>query len=190
MLKQNIKYVDFFDKEHEEDLYFNISKSEIADNLWLIERFENLQKVFEGGERKLTVPEIQLIIELVKDFMKLSYGERSEDGRHFRKSTAMFEEFRNSAMYDAMLIGMFENPQKMFDFILGVLPQDWRQKAEAEVSGRPFPQDHKPKKTVETVEGTVLSSVPDPDEAPSNVVPEVEMSEFLAWKASQEKKSD
>lgn len=190
MLKQTIKYTDFFDKPQEEDLYFNFSKAEIAENLWLIERFENLQRVFSGGERQLTIPEVQLIVDLVKDFMRLSYGERSEDGKHFRKGEALFKNFKESAAYDAMLIGMFEDVQKMFDFMLGVLPQDWRQKAEEEAAGRPVPQDYKKKQSPETVKGTVLESVPESPEddvEPDQKTVELsdELEEFKRWKESQ-----
>lgn len=131
MLKQIVRYVDFNDQPQEETLYFNISKTELADNLHLKEEFERLFETFQGPQRELTTAEIRQVIDLVKTFIRLSYGQRSADGKRFRKTDEIWEDFKSSAAYDEFLFSLFKDPQQAIAFLLGVLPADLRSEAEA-----------------------------------------------------------
>lgn len=133
MLKQTIDYVDFDNNKRTETLYFNISKSDLLDNLDLKDRLQSITDSLSGETRDLTEKEIREIIELVKLFMKLSYGIRSEDGRRFKKSEDIWQEFTETAAYDAFLMSLFEVPTRAIEFLVGVVPQDLRAQAEAEL---------------------------------------------------------
>lgn len=154
MLRQTIQYVDFNDEPQEETLYFNISKTELADNLHLKQEFEEIEKIFQGPLRELTTTEVRLILNLVKTFMQLSYGKRSEDGKHFHKTAKIWEDFKSTAAYDEFLYSLFKDPQKAVDFLVGVLPADLREQAEAHV------KQNQPDLFKETHEGVL----PDPNE--------------------------
>lgn len=130
MLKQTVTYYDFDDNESQETLYFNLTKAELADNLYLQTELEELQEIFKGKQRDLEVPEIQRIIDLVKTLMRLSYGIRSEDGKRFIKSEEQWVEFTQTAVYDTFLYSMFEDASKAVEFMTGILPKDLRAEAQ------------------------------------------------------------
>lgn len=132
MYKKLFPYEDFDGHPQQEVLYFNISKTELAENLHLEARFQSLQdKIKNPGTMGLA--EVQEMLDLVKTIMKLAYGVRSEDGKHFRKSEELWNDFKDSAVYDKFLFSLFENPEEANDFLLGVLPQDLRREAEKEI---------------------------------------------------------
>lgn len=133
MLTENVTYENFDGKTVTETLYFNLSKTELADNLHLQARFETLERIFKGPERDLTMPEVQQMLDLIKEMMRLSYGERSEDGRYFRKSPQIWSDFQSTAAYDSFLFSLFENPEKGINFLLGVFPKDLVDGAKAQV---------------------------------------------------------
>lgn len=133
MLKQNINYVDWDDKPQTETLYFNLTKTELADNLHLKEDLDMLHERITGETRELTIQEVQKILDLVKTFMRLSYGIRSEDGRRFIKTPDIWVEFTQTAAYDAFLTSLFQDPNKAVEFLAGVLPADLRAQVEGEM---------------------------------------------------------
>lgn len=129
MLKQDITYRTFDDEVATETLYFNITKSELLEQLDLGDKLEDLQKRLGGEERTLTTKEIQEVLDMVKLFMRLSYGVRSEDGKRFLKNEQVWEEFTQTATYDAFLFSLFEQPEKAITFMVNVLPSDLIEKA-------------------------------------------------------------
>lgn len=133
MIKETIQYTDFNDKNRTEVLYFNISKSELMDNLNLREELEVIQTSLEGPERELETHEIQRILNLVKKLMRLSFGRRSEDGLNFRKSDQIWDDFYSSAAYDAFIMSLFQNPEKAFEFLVAVMPKDLMEQARREI---------------------------------------------------------
>lgn len=131
MLKQTVTYTDFDNKPAEEELYFNLTKTEIADNLDLKDEVERIQKSFEGEQRILGADEVRAMMELVKRLIRLAYGVRSADGKRFVKTQEQWTEFTQTAVYDEFLFSLFAKPDTMFTFILGIMPQDIRGEAEA-----------------------------------------------------------
>lgn len=130
MLKQSVAYTDFDDNESVETLYFNLTKTELADNLDLKEEFEKLQSEFIGdNKRELESQEIRKILELVKTLMRLSYGVRSADGKRFVKTQEQWTEFTQTAVYDQFLFSLFEQPTNAMNFITGILPKELRSAA-------------------------------------------------------------
>lgn len=130
MLKQSVSYEDFDENQVTETLYFNLTKTELADNLDLEDELKEIQKDFTGqGNRTLEKHEIRRVLELVKTFMRLSYGVRSEDGKRFIKTDQIWEEFTQTAAYDAFLFSLFQEPEKAFAFMIGILPKDAREAA-------------------------------------------------------------
>lgn len=130
MLKQSVSYVDFDDNECVETLYFNLTKTELTDNLDMKDELEKIQQDFTGEpKRNLEDHEIRRILDLVKTFMRLSYGIRSEDGKRFIKTPEIWTEFTQTAAYDAFLFSLFENPANALAFMTGILPKDLRARA-------------------------------------------------------------
>ena len=190
MLKQNIAYVDFDDNQAIETLYFNLTKSELTENLHLKDELESIQNMIDGEKRTLEGDEIVRIIELVKTFMRLSYGVRSADGKRFVKTAEQWVEFTQTAAYDAFLFSLFEEPNKAVTFMSGILPLDLREKAKsaAEASIRSSvsstaqeSQTVGPEVTTASLTSAIKSDIPEGSVAiPDASAKEVE--EFNEWK--------
>lgn len=162
MLKQTITYKDFDDNTQTDTVYFNITKSELSDNLDLEDEMKEIQSFFEAEQHILTVPEITKTLGFVKRIMKIAYGVRSADGKRFAKTTPegypLWNEFVQTMAYDTFLFSLFENPNECFAFINGVLPKEIVEQArqmQAEQGGPdlfnsdatsavPVPEDNRP----------------------------------------------
>lgn len=132
MFKDTVTYTDFNDETHTDVLWFNITKTDILGKLQLVDRAEAIERNLRGPERELTTPEKQEILDVVKEFMELAYGKKSADGRHFKKSPEIWDDFRWSAAYDEYLLSLFTNEKKSFVFITSVMPKDLREQAQRE----------------------------------------------------------
>lgn len=130
MLKKTVTYTDFNDEKKSKTLWFNLSRSKLLDNLDLEGRVKEVMALSEGEKRDLTPDEIRIILNLVKDIVRLSYGERSEDGERFKQTPEVWDAFSESAVYDELLLSLFQNVEEAYAFIVGILPKDFREQAE------------------------------------------------------------
>ena len=132
MLKQLITYKNFDDVQVDKVLYFNLSKTELAENnvdleaelQGILDRIQQIDKTKEEA----TTDDIRRLLELVKTFMRLSYGVRSADGERFIKSPEVWTEFTQTAAYDAFLFSLFEDQDRALAFMLGIMPEELREK--------------------------------------------------------------
>lgn len=147
MIKKTVHYNNFDGDPIVEVMYFHIKKSEIFDNLDLEEEFSSLQKQIDGLERELTKPEIMQVLALVKRLLKLSYGVRSEDAKHHRKSPEIWDDFFSSNAYDTILFELFEEPKQAVDFMIGIMPKELVDAANLERERRRLLNDHLPKQS-------------------------------------------
>lgn len=152
MLKQTVEYIDFNDNRATETLYFNITKTELSENLYLKDEIERVQQELSGDEREMTPAEIQRILDLVKTLMKLAYGVRSDDGKRFIKSEEVWTEFTQTAVYDAFLFSLFEEPENAVSFMLGIIPADLRSQVMSETTEPNLITRVPAQRSVETVE--------------------------------------
>ncbi len=119
MLKRDITYKDFNDKEVTDTFYFNLTKSEIVE----LEvgykggLYETIQRIIDTNDRGGLVTEFKRIV-------LLAYGQKSEDGKRFIKSEQLREEFSQTAAYDGLFIELATNDEAAANFIKGVLPAD------------------------------------------------------------------
>lgn len=132
MLKQLITYKNFDDVQVDKVLYFNLSKTELAENNVDLEAelqdiLDRIQKIDKTKE-EATTEDIRRLLELVKTFMRLSYGVRSADGERFIKSPEVWTEFTQTAAYDAFLFALFEDQDRALAFMLGIMPEELREK--------------------------------------------------------------
>lgn len=128
MLKKTITYTDFFGEEVTETLYFNITKAELTRMMMEEMDFgedaesnknglaERLMRVGRSGKGKE-------IIAMFDWLIKKSYGVRSEDGRRFIKNDEVYQEFVQSAAYDAFWTDLIESTSSMEEFVTGIMPE-------------------------------------------------------------------
>ena len=118
MLKKTIKYVDYDGKERSEDFYFNLSKAELIE-MDLVEQNgleATINKIIDAKDNKR-------IVEMFKDLILRSYGEKSVDGRRFIKSKELSEQFSQTEAFVELYMSMFTNPDEAAAFIKAVGPQ-------------------------------------------------------------------
>lgn len=118
MLVKNIKYVDFDGNERSEDFYFNLTKAEVAE----------MEMSTEGGlakmlEKIVAEQDSRRIIEIFKDLILRSYGEKSPDGKRFTKNKEIRESFSNTEAYSELFMLLATDAEKASDFINGILPK-------------------------------------------------------------------
>ncbi len=135
MHQRVVKYKDFNDQEHTDTLEFHISESRLMENWDIVTELEAIQEGFKGIKREMTPAEIKRIVLLVKRVARLGYGIRSDDGLRFRQKDSVWEEFEESAAYNAFLLDLFTaSPDEALAFVAAIFPdapnrQDLKAKA-------------------------------------------------------------
>lgn len=148
MLKHVVNYKDpLTGDDVTETLHFNLSKAELAEIVLVDDEYGNkLEAVAKREDPKE-------LLETVKDIVRRSYGEVVETGgrRRFVKSDEASLAFMGSEAFSTFFFELFTDPQKTYDFINGVMPQDLLNGSAEELvaqarANRPVPQDRLPKK--------------------------------------------
>ena len=119
MLK--ITYNDFDGNKRTEDFYFNLTQAEIV----------KMDLAADGGSMEkmlnkiIRTEDIKKIADIVDDFIKKSYGEKSDDGKRFIKSPELSEAFAQTEAYSQLFIELLsEEGANLAKFVNGIIPQD------------------------------------------------------------------
>lgn len=117
MLKKTITYVDYNGTQRTEDFYFNLSKAEVAE----------MEMSVEGGFSKMLEELVASkdnvrIVELFKQMVLKSYGEKSADGRRFMKSPEISEAFAQTEAYSEIFMELALNEEAAAAFVNGIMP--------------------------------------------------------------------
>lgn len=123
MIKIPLKYVDYDGNEREEEYRFNLSKAELID----------MEYSTEGGLKQrldsiIKAKDTTKIYKLFVSIIDKSYGVKSPDGRGFRKSKELLEEFKQSEAYSELMMKIIGDSKFAADFVDGILPSDLREK--------------------------------------------------------------
>lgn len=138
MIKKLVKYEDFNGNTCEEELYFNMTKSELAKMQHSHGKKDYslyLEEVMKSGDQGA-------MLEITENFLLASYGIKSEDGSTFKKSAALREEFASSAAYDELFMELLQDANAMEEFVIGVMPANMKQEVYNKVN-EINPQDNK-----------------------------------------------
>lgn len=123
MLKKVVKYTDFNGNERSDTLYFNLTDVEVA----------RLEVSFPGGLEKyvnnLDAEERpDEVLDLFETVLKMSYGEKSEDGRYFHKPEKKTNDFMESAAYNSMFLELLSDADIAANFFSAVVFTHQKQK--------------------------------------------------------------
>ena len=118
MLKKTITYTDYDGVERTEDFFFNLSKAEVAE----------MELSTHGGMERLInqiakTQDRKRLIELFKDIILKSYGEKSMDGRRFIKSKELSEAFSQTEAYSELFMQLATDSNAASAFINGIMPK-------------------------------------------------------------------
>lgn len=119
MLKKTIKYTDYDGNEREEDFYFNLNKAEVTE----------MELSKQGGlseyiKRIVAAQDTPSLIELFKELICKSYGEKSLDGKRFVKSKELTEEFTQTEAYAELFVELASNAEEATKFVNGIMPKN------------------------------------------------------------------
>lgn len=119
MLKKTINYTDFNDVNQSEDLYFNLTKTELTemqiDSNGTLS--DSIQAIVESKDGKAILNEFKRII-------RSAYGVKSEDGKRFIKSEQLSDEFLQTAAYDVLFLELVTDADAAVTFLKGLVPAD------------------------------------------------------------------
>ena len=110
MIKWPIKYTNYNDEEVEENFYFNLNKAELT----------KMQLDANGA--------YSAFIERISN-----QRDKSDDGRLFRKSQELRDEFESTEAYAELYVELLSDAEKATKFVRGILPKD--------LQGAPIPEN-------------------------------------------------
>lgn len=118
MIKKTITYVDYDEVERTEDFYFNLTKVELTE----------MEVGSEGGMAKKLekiVKELDKkeMVEMFKDIILKSYGEKSPDGRKFVKSKELSDGFSQTEAFVELYLEITDSAEAAAAFVNGIIPQ-------------------------------------------------------------------
>ena len=127
MLKKTITYKDFDGNTRTEDFYFNLTKAECME----------LELSTNGGMQKMVEQIIseqdhRRIVEIFKTMILKAYGEKSLDGKHFRKSKEISDDFASTEAYSELFMELASDADAASQFITGILPVAMTENPEAQ----------------------------------------------------------
>lgn len=122
MIKRTITYVDYDGNERTEDFYFNLNRAELSEmQLTVVGGFE---KLAEYIKQKQDIPKA---VNVFKELLLKSYGEKSADGRRFMKSPEIVKNFEETEAYSILFMELATNENSAKEFMAGVVPADMRE---------------------------------------------------------------
>jgi hypothetical protein len=128
MIKWTITFDTYDGETLTEDFYFNLNKAELIQMQFdvngaygaFIERISNERDLKRLGEE-------------FRKIILMSYGKKSDDGRLFRKSQEMRDDFEQSEAYASLYMELLTDSDKAVKFVRGILPKD--------LQGAPVPEN-------------------------------------------------
>lgn len=127
MIKKTVTYEDFNGEETTEDVYFNLTKAELIE--YEVREKGGMSSVLERISKS---DDGNLIMQTFKDILLMSYGEKSDDGRRFRKNEQIREDFASSMAYDAIFWELCTDADSAAAFVNGLVPKKLLEEAQKE----------------------------------------------------------
>ena len=125
MVKETIRYTDWFDNEREEDYYFNLMQSE------LVEMEMTLGGSLEYYIQKISKEQnMSELWKLFKNIVLKAYGEKSNDGKRFIKSEELRQKFEQSPAYDTLIMKLIQDAEYAAQFINQLMPKELVEQAQ------------------------------------------------------------
>lgn len=124
MIKKTITYQDYDGNNRTEDFYFHLNMAEVTE----------MELSQHGGlisliERIIAEQDSKRMIDIFKDLILRSFGEKSPDGKRFIKSQEIRDGFVQTEAYSDLFMELASNTDAATEFVKGIIPQ--------------APQDHK-----------------------------------------------
>lgn len=117
MIKKTITYVDYNGVERTEDFYFNLTRAEITEM-----ELSTVGGLAERIQEIVNKKDAPAIMELFKELILKSYGEKSADGKRFMKTDKIREEFSQTEAYSELFMELATDDKAAAAFVNGIVP--------------------------------------------------------------------
>ena len=127
MIAKTVKYKDFNGVDREEKFFFNLTQAEVTE----------MELSINGGlgeciKRIVAASDTPQIIKVFKELLLKSYGEKSLDGKRFRKvddnGVPLSIAFSETEAYSTLFMELATDDEKAADFVNGIMPSDLSEK--------------------------------------------------------------
>lgn len=117
MFKKTVTYDDYNGVKRTEDLYFNLTQTELV----------KMQYSINGGygemiQRAIEAKDGKTIMNVIEELIDKSYGVKSLDGKRFEKSEEITRAFKETPAYDQLFIELVTDDVKAAEFVNGIRP--------------------------------------------------------------------
>ena len=119
MIKWPITYTDYNGNTVKEDFYFHLNKAELMQM-----QFGANGAYSQFIERITNQRDLKVLGSEFEHIILNAYGEKSDDGRTFKKSEEIRENFKSTEAYSELFMELITDADKAVSFIKGILPKD------------------------------------------------------------------
>lgn len=129
MIKKTITYTDYDGVSRTEDFFFNLSKPELMEM-----DFSESGGMEKMIKRIVDTQDTKKIIEVFKEIILKSYGEKSPDGKYFQKyrdGQRLSDMFAQTEAYNELFMELATDDKAASEFINGIIPQSLAQELAA-----------------------------------------------------------
>jgi hypothetical protein len=118
MLVKEIEYIDYNGTTRKEKFYFNLTKAEAME--WNLSAEGGLEEYIA----KITAEQDgKRLVEIFKELILKTYGEKSLDGKHFIKNQDLRDKFSQTEAYSELFVELATNADSAVAFINGIAPK-------------------------------------------------------------------
>jgi len=123
MIAKTVKYKDFNGVEREEKFFFNLTKAEVAE--WELSTNGGMA---ESIKQIIAAQDAPSIIKVFKDLVLRAYGEKTLDGKRFRKvndaGVPLSIAFSETEAYSNLFMELATDDKAAAEFVNGIMPSD------------------------------------------------------------------
>ena len=134
MIKMNVSAETFDGDMVTETLWFHMNKVDLIE----LQQSEpggftdTLQAFMSRKSEDWTMSDKFKLFDFFRTMVNKAYGERSSDGKRFRKSPEILANFKDSIFYDEFVLSLLEDEDKSIKFFNGVMPKSLIEQAKKE----------------------------------------------------------
>ena len=134
MIKMNGSAETFDGDMVTETLWFHMNKVDLIE----LQQSEpggftdTLQAFMSRKPEDWTMKDKFKLFDFFRTMVDKAYGERSSDGKRFRKSPEILANFKDSIFYDEFVLSLLEDEEKSIKFFNGVMPKALIEQAKKE----------------------------------------------------------
>lgn len=127
MIAKTIKYKDFNGAEREEKFFFNLTKAEVTEM-----ELSTSGGLGESIKQIVAAQDTPQIIKIFKELILKAYGEKSLDGKRFRKvddaGVPLSIAFSETEAYSNLFMELATDDVAAAEFVNGIMPADMNDK--------------------------------------------------------------